>query len=127
MSLADIEQAVFAYYLVSGAPDLTIAPRFYPYGELILIIDDKIQVATRKFGARVSRNTRSAATRFLDTMIAQEAFSTVKNEWGGTMHQFQGDAYKKTLKAFQDKDPIVQAAAAGGADFWQEHFAALAA
>ncbi len=48
MSLSDLEQHILAYYVAGAAKDLTAAPRFYPFGELILIVEDKMQVATRK-------------------------------------------------------------------------------
>ena len=50
MSLTELEQHAYAYYVATDAAQFQAAPRFYPYGELTLILADKIQVATRKFG-----------------------------------------------------------------------------
>ena len=48
-----------------------------------------------------------------------------KNEFGGSMPQFQGDAYKAFLAAEQQNDPIIQQAKAAGPEFWEQTFARL--
>jgi hypothetical protein len=48
-TLTPIEAHVLAYYLQGGATTLDISGRWYPHGELVMIIADKMQVATRKF------------------------------------------------------------------------------
>lgn len=121
----ELEHHVFAYYVQGAANDLNIAGRFYPRSELVFIVADKIQVATRKFGRKVASQDKAAATAFLDHMIEKGAFSTKQNDFGGTMHQFQTPAYKQELKALQENDPIVRQAKEGGEGFWQDRFAAL--
>ncbi len=111
--LPPLEAHVLAYYIQGVANTLDISGRFYPHGELVLIIADKMQVATRKFGRKAGNATRGAATAFVDQMIAAGAWNTKKNDFGGTMHQFQGDVYRATLKAMQASDPII---ASVGAD-----------
>ena len=107
MSLTDLEAHVLAYYVDGAANTLDISGRFYPHGELVMIIADKIQVATRKFGRKANAGSRAAAAAFVDHMIERGAWSTKTNDFGGTMHQFQGDAYKAALKALQESDPAV--------------------
>jgi hypothetical protein len=126
MSLSDLEQHVLAYYLEGAADDLNLAGRFYPHAELVLIVGDKIEVATRRFGRKVRSQTRAPATAFVDRMIADGAFSTKQNDFGGTMHQFQAPAYKQALRAWQADDPILREAQGGGEGFWPDRFAALA-
>ena len=125
MSLSEMEQHVFAYFVANGAEQFSMVGRFFPYGELTLLIQDKIQVATRKFGGRASRASANAARAFLDILIEREAFSTKQNEYGGTMHQYQEKAYREVLKDLQATDPIIQQAKAVGPDFWPNRFAAL--
>lgn len=119
--LTPLESHVFAYYVQGAANDLNIAGRFYPYGELILVIEDKIQVATRKFGFKVSSKGKSVATAFLDHMIGAHAFSSKTNDFGGTMHQFQGDVYCKELKELQSSNALIQSVG----DDWEASFADL--
>jgi hypothetical protein len=121
----ELERNVFAYYVQGAANELDIAGRFYPKSELAFVIADKIQVATRKFGRKVSTKDKAVAAAFLDHMIEKGAFTTKQNDFGGTMHQFQTPLYKQELKALQESDPIVQEAKAGGDSFWQDKFAAL--
>ena len=125
MSLTELEQHVYAYYVATDAAQFSAAPRFYPYGELTLIFADKIQVATRKFGRQVHSKAKAAATALVDKLIASGAYSTKQNEFGGSMHQFQEPAYKAFLKAEQDADPIIGQAKAAGPDFWDQAFAKL--
>lgn len=125
MSLNELEQHVCAYYVQGAANDLNIAGRFYPYSELVFIIADKIEVATRPFGRKVRSQNKGPATAFLDHMIAKGAFTTTKNDFGGTMHQFQPPTYKQALRELQESDPILQEAGAAGEDFWQDAFARL--
>ena len=127
MSLTDLQAHVLAHYLATAAKDLNPAPRWYPYGELILIVEDKVAVASRKFGLAAKGCAKVVGTAFLDQMIAAGGWETKQNDFGGAMHQFQTDAYRKALKVMQDGDPLVQQALAGGEGFWAEAFAALAA
>lgn len=119
--LTPLEAHVQAYYLSNAANTLDISGRFYPHGELVMIIADKMQVATRKFGRKAGAATRGAATAFVDHMIAAGAWTTKKNDFGGTMHQFQGEAYRAALKAMQASDPVL----ASVNDDWDGAFAAL--
>jgi hypothetical protein len=125
MNLSELEQHVFAYYVANGAQDFTMAGRFFPHGELVLMIADKVQVATRKFGRKVTMTTPKVARSFLDLLIEREAFSTVKNDFGGTMHQYQAKNYQDCIRELQETNPIILKAQAAGPEFWEEAFAEL--
>jgi hypothetical protein len=125
MNLSELEQHILACYVAGAAGDLNMVGRFWPYGELAMIIEDKIQVATREFGFKVTSRAMTVATAFLDQMIAGEAFSTKQNDFGGTMHQFQADTYRKLLKQLQETNPVIQTAQGAGPGFWTEAFARL--
>lgn len=127
MSLTDLEQHVYAYYVAHDAAQFTAAPRFYPHGELVLIFADKIQVATRKFGRKATAKANTAAAALIDKLIAVGAYSTKKNDFGGSMHQFQEAVYKAFLKDEQARDPIILKAKDAGPDFWDQAFSALTA
>ncbi len=120
-NLSPLEAHVLAYYVQGVATTLDISGRWYPHGELVMIIADKMQVATRKYGRKAGAATRGAALAFVDHMIAHGAWSTKKNDFGGTMHQFQGDVYKATLKTMQASDPIIAAVGEG----WEAAFEEL--
>lgn len=126
MSLNPLQQAIVAYFVAVPANDLMIATRWYPRGELLLIVDDKFQIATRKFGMKVRMATKPAADAFLQHMIEKGGWETKPQEYG-SMHQFNADAFKRELKAMQASDPLVLAAADGGEDFWKDKFAELTA
>jgi hypothetical protein len=127
MSLSDLEQTIQAYFLAGPANDINIAGRWYPYKEVLLIIDDKFQQAVRKFGMKARKATAPASKAFVDHMIEQGGWATKPNDFGGTMHQWQMDAFRKELKAMQEADPIVRDSEGQGPEFWTEKFAAVSA
>jgi hypothetical protein len=119
--LTAIEAHVLAYYVQGAATTLDISGRFYPHGELVMIIADKMQVATRKFGRKAGAATRAAATAFVDHTIAAGAWTTKQNDFGGTMHQFQGDVYKRALMVMQESNAVL----ASVGDDWEAAFAGV--
>ncbi len=125
--LNDLEKTITAYFLSGAANDVNIATRWWPYKELLLTIDDKFQMAVRKFGMKARNATKPAAQAFIDHMIAKGGWTSKDNEFGGTMHQFQLDAFRKEVKELQAANPILQEAAQGGETFWQDKFAAVTA
>ena len=125
MNLSELEQHVFAYYVANGAKEFSMVGRFFPYGELKLVIADKIQVAIRKFGRKASASANAVAAAFLDLLIERGAFSTKTNDYGGTMHQFQAKEYLDLLRE-QESNPILRQAAADPG-FWETKFAELTA
>jgi hypothetical protein len=127
MSLSDLEQAISAYFLAGPANDINIAGRWYPYNEVLLIIDDKFQMAVRKFGPKARGATKPVAKAFIDHMIEKGGWETKQNDFGGTMHQFNLDVFRKELKDLQAANPIVQEGQGAAPEFWVEKFAPLAA
>lgn len=127
MNLTELEQLVLAHYVAHGARDLNMVGRFWPYGELVLIIEDKIQLGVRKYGTRANMAAPRVSRAFADMQIEQGGFSTVDNNFGGKMHQFQGDAYLAAIDAFEASDPILQEAATAGEGFWADRFTKLTA
>ena len=123
--LNDLEQHIFAYFVADHAADFAIANRFYPYGDLVLIWDDKFKVATRKFGLKVKMKTQTAANALLDLLIEKGGYSTKHNDHGGSMHSFQLDEYRQIIKDEKASNAIIQKAQAEGPDFWKTAFAEL--
>jgi len=127
MNLSELEQHVFAYYLANGAQELNMVGRFWPYAELIMVIADKVRVANRKFGMKATAASETVAKAYLDLLIEREAYSTTTNKFGGSMHQFQPDAYARVYKDLMATHPIVQKAQAEGPEYWDKAFAGLTA
>jgi hypothetical protein len=116
---------MIAYYVAGPANDLNIATRWYPYGELVLIIEDKFSIATRKFGSKVRGKSKAAGKAFLDAMIEKGAWETKTNDFGGQMHQFQTDKFRAAIAEQQASDPTIAKAQAEGPEYWEKAFAAL--
>lgn len=125
MDLSPLEQHVFAYFVANGAESFTMVPRWWPDGELVLVIEDKIRVATRKFGVKANMASPKVARALLDLLIERDAFSTKQGDFGSTMHQFQPDAYRASIEALQESDPIIVKAQAADPGFWEQAFADL--
>ncbi len=125
--MTELIDHMIAYYVDGPANDLSIATRWYPYGELALIIEDKFSIATRKFGLKVRSHSKVAGMTFLDAMSAQGAWETKDNDYGGQMHQFQADRFKAAIRQRQDSDPIIVKAKAEGPEYWDKAFGELVA
>lgn len=125
--MSDLTDHMIAYYVAGPANDLNIATRWYPYGELSLIIEDKFQIATRKFGLKVRAQSKAAGKQFLDVMIEKGAWATTENEFGGKMHQFQLDTFRAVIKDMQANNAIIAQAEAEGPEFWDKAFGELVA
>ena len=125
MNLSGLEQHVFAYYVANAAEQLNMVPRYWPYGELKLLLEDKVQVAVRKSRLKAKMASPNVARVLLDLLIERDAFSTVKNEHGGTMHQYQTANYRSCVRELQETDPVILKAKAAGPGYWEEAFAAL--
>ena len=125
--LSEIEQNIVAYWLDEQAAHFTMADRFYPYGELTLIWEDKIGVATRKFGPKVRKDAKSVATALIDRLIAAGVYSTKTNDFGGTMHNFKPDLFRAEVETAKASDPLIAKARAGGGGYWEALFAELTA
>ncbi|HEX7874907.1 MAG TPA: hypothetical protein VF475_18490 [Sphingobium sp.] len=127
MSLTDLESHVLAFYLVGAADELNIAGRFFPRNAIIDSVEDKMKIATRKFGRKVGAAARPGATQFVDMLIAKEAFSTKEDKFGGVMHQFQNDRYRELLAEAKAADPLVAKAPTTDDAYWEETFTGLVA
>ena len=123
MDLSELEQHVLAYYLANGAENFTMVPRWWPYGELVLVIEDKVRVAVRKFGVKANMASAKVARALLDLLIEREAFTTKQSDLGSAMHQFQPDGYRAVINELQQGSPLFQQAQSAGPDFWQDAFA----
>lgn len=122
-NLSDMEHQVLAYFVAEHAADFTMADRFYPYGELTMIWEDKVNIAARKFGPAVRAKAKPVATALVDLLIERGAYSTKKNDFGGTMHNFKPDVFRQVVKDIKESDPVIQRSREAGAEFWIETFA----
>ena len=125
MSLTQAEQLVFSHFVANGAQDFNMVGRFWPYAELVLVIEDKMRLGTRKFGFKADMACPKAARAFLDLLLEREAFSTIKSDLGGTMHQFQTEPYRALLAELRENDPLIAKRQPGGAEAWKAAFAEL--
>ena len=125
--MTDLIDHMIAYYVAGPANDLEIATRWYPYGDLATVIEDKFMIATRKFGMKVRSQSKVAGKQFLDAMIEKGAWAAKDNGYGGQMYQFQSGAFKAALRDQQAGDPIIAKAAAEGPDYWAKAFGELVA
>jgi hypothetical protein len=124
MKLSELEQHVLAYYLIKGAADLNMDPRWWPPIELSSIIEDKVRFAVSRFDVTSRAAVDNAARSLLETLIAQKAFSTSQSDYG-PMYQFQRPVFRTWLTEAQAANPIIARAASAGPDFWRQSFEKL--
>lgn len=117
-----MEQVIFARFIDNDAGHLNTTVRHYPHGELIIIIEDRVQQSARKHGVRSPSAFKNVARHFVDMMIENGAFSTVKGEFGGSMHKLDTGAYHRVLGDLRRTNPILQHVSAGTPDLWDRAF-----
>jgi hypothetical protein len=123
LKLSELQQYIFAHYVATGARDINMTPRFWPYTELVEIIEDKIMLGVRKFGITSSVTCRPVASAFLDLLIEQQGFSTVTGALGEKMHRFQPESFRPSIDQLIATNPIILEAESVGPDFWRVAFA----
>ena len=126
MNLTPLQTHVLAYFLSHGARDFSMVGRWWPHAEIALMMADKIRIAVRPFGKAAQDAAKPLAEALSEHMLACGAFSTKAQKFGGTMHQFQPPEFRAALDAIEADSAPLKAAAAGGADFWENAFAGLA-
>jgi hypothetical protein len=125
LALSELEQYINAFYLANGARELKMTPRFWPYAELVLIIEDKILFSVRQFGITSSAICRPVASAHLDLLIERQAFSTVTGSLGDRAHRYQEKEYRQVIDRLLEDNPINRRAQSAGPEFWQAAFETL--
>jgi hypothetical protein len=54
-------------------------------------------------------------------------WETKKNDFGGSMHQFQTDKFRGVIADLQANDRVIAKAKAEGPEYWERAFAELVA
>ena len=121
----DLQSHVLAYYLAHSAKDFAMVGRWFSYGELELILADKVKVDVRAFGKAAQDVAKGVAKFYLDHMIAEGGFASKDQKFGGTMHQYDADKFRAALDGLKAADPVLARANAAGPEFWETAFASL--
>ena len=122
--ITPLESHVLAYWLTHGASDFAMVGRWWPRGELTMMVSDKIRQAVRSFGAAAQGAASAVGEAYLGHMIEHGGFANKDQKFGGTMHQYQADGYRAALAALQADNAILKDTEGKGADFWAAAFAA---
>ncbi|HEX4376146.1 MAG TPA: hypothetical protein VHZ99_03230 [Steroidobacteraceae bacterium] len=129
MKLTELQEHVIAYYLLKGALDLNMDPRWWPPIELFSIICDKVRFAVSRFDLANCAAIDDASREWLDFLIARGAFLKADSEYG-PMYQYQRAAYQGCVAEARAANAVVARAeaaptAASALEFWQDAFARL--
>ncbi len=125
MNLTELQEHVVAYYLLKGALDLNMDPRWWPPIELSSIISDKVRFAVSRFDLANRLAVDEASQEWLNFLIARGAFLKADSEYG-PMYQFQKTVYQDCVaEARKSSATFALAAATSEPDFWRDAFARL--
>jgi hypothetical protein len=126
MSLSNLEQHLYAYFLVIDAPKVTVDGRFYRREEFIGVFKDRIRFGAAGAGKFSGDVCEHIATDLVDKLIASGALTTARDKLTvGELHQFEPAAYKQTIQSLAEQNPIVAASKGQGEDFWKKAFTDL--
>ncbi len=126
VDLTPLQAHVLAYWLAHGASDFAMVGRWWPRGELAMMVSDKMRHAVRPFGAAAQGAAAAAGEAYLGHMIEHGGFANKDQKFGGTMHQYQAEGYRDTLESLKADNAVLKAAAGKGGEFWSAAFAVLA-
>ncbi len=125
MKLTELQEHVIAYYLLKGALDLNMDPRWWPPIELSSIISDKVRFSVSRFDLANRAAVDEASQEWLNFLIERGAFLKADSEYG-PMYQFQKAVYQGCVARARTASPAVaRAAATAEPDFWRAAFARL--
>jgi hypothetical protein len=125
MSLTELEEHVFAYFLSIEAPHISVDGRFYRRDEFVRVFEDRIFYATQRLGAGVSGRHTEIVNSLIDTLIEAQALSTSHDRLSGTYHKMDDNKYRAVIRNLIQSNALCQRAQQVGAHFWQEAFKAL--
>ena len=123
----ELEHHVLAYYVANFAKEFTMVPRAWPHGELLLIIEDKINVAARPFGAKAMAASTNAARELLHLLVEKGGFSRIEGPFNSIMHKYQPVAYRNCIDEIQNTNPLIIQARSAGPEFWNTSIQSVSA
>jgi hypothetical protein len=125
MSLSELEQCVFAYFLSHDALNVTVDGRFYRREEFVRVFEDRFFYALQLYGRGIAGRHSNIANALVDKLIEERALSTVVDRLTGISHQFDTGRYRALINNLIKSNDICQRSQAAGPQFWEEAFAAF--
>lgn len=126
MTLTDLEQYVFAYFLAHGAEGYTSTAEYRERGEFVTAVEDRLFAITEGFGPGVHSRYPAIAENFVDAMIESRALKVLSDRFAGTFYNFDQQAYNKLVSDLTIPNEIVAKAKNIGHRFWVAAFSNLA-
>lgn len=124
MKINEVEQWVFAYFLVMQAGNVNIDGRFRRREEFIQIFEDAVFYSTQKFTGAVAGRHSDLCTKLVAQLIEAGCLAASHDKWSGTSYQFDAVRYREYIKRQIDADAVCQQALKAGPQFWDEAFGA---
>ena len=123
--MTELEEHVFAYFLSTEAPHISVDGRFYRREEFVKVFEDRIFYATQRLGPRVSGRHSKIVESLIDTLIEAKGLSTSHDRLSGTYHQMDDSKYRAVIRNLIQSNVICQCAQQAGPHFWEDAFKAL--
>jgi hypothetical protein len=125
MKLSDLEEHVFAYFLLEDAPAVTIDGRFYRREEFLRVFEDRLFYSTQRLGPGIAGRHPNIANTLVGTLIETQALLTIHDKLSGTSHQMNDSNYRQVIRNLVQSNAICQRARQAGPHFWEEVFGLL--
>jgi hypothetical protein len=125
MGLTKLEEHIFAYFLSTEAPNVSVDSRFYRREDFVRLFEDRIFFATQGLGPGVSGRHTEIVNSLIDTLIEERALSTSHDRLSGTYHQMDVGKYRAVIRNLIQANAICRRAQQAGSQFWEEAFKRL--
>jgi hypothetical protein len=124
MKTRELDQQVFAYFLMNRAGNLNIDGRFRRREEFIQMFEDAFFYSTQGFGGEVAGRHSDLATNLVDQLIETGCLAASHDKWSGTSYQFDASRYRMFIQSQIDANAVCQQALKQGPQFWDAVFRA---
>ena len=124
MKESELDEQVFAYFLLNAAGSVNIDGRFRRRDEFIQTFEDAVFYSTQKFSGAVAGRHPELCGKLVQQLIDAGCLAASHDKWSGTSYQFDAARYRVFLKDQVDGNAVCQRALKNGPQFWNDVFGA---
>jgi hypothetical protein len=123
--MTEAEEHVFAYFLATEAPNISVDGRFFRREEFVKVFEDRIFYATQRLGPNFAGRHSKIIESLMDTLIESKGLSTSHDRLSGTYHRMDDNKYRAVIRTLVQSNALCQSAEQTGPHFWEDAFKAL--
>ena len=125
MTLTKQEEYVLAFFLATEAKNIFINDKYYKRKEFVKTFEDRIFIATKKFGEGIAGRYPNVAARLIDALADAQGLLTINDKYSGESLKFNISRYKDAVQCLIEKNPTLKVEEEMTAKYWENLFGGL--